>query len=148
MERDEGWEAGILSMYLKIQSQMSKSKILKSCISEGFLPNGVRGLGTVLTHSEEVQGSAKTAQVWVQDRESTKTATKNHIGNTHHYLWAAWDLQSLWQRLQHVQETALSPRGQPCRASAHLWDLWQRFQGQAGAGSSYCYQPLGSSQVI
>ena len=43
MERDEGWEAGILSMYLKIQFQMSKSKFLKSCISEGFLPNGVRG---------------------------------------------------------------------------------------------------------
>ena len=43
MERNEGWEAGILSMYLKIQFQMSKSKFLKSCISEGFLPNGVRG---------------------------------------------------------------------------------------------------------
>ena len=43
MERGEGWEAGVMSMYLKICLQMSNSKFLKSCISEGFLPNGVRG---------------------------------------------------------------------------------------------------------
>ena len=43
MEEEGGWKGGITSQYLKIQNQMSKSKFMKSCISEGLLPNGVRG---------------------------------------------------------------------------------------------------------
>ena len=43
MEVEGGWKGGITSQYLKIQNQMSKSKFMKSCISEGLLPNGVRG---------------------------------------------------------------------------------------------------------
>ena len=43
MERDEGWKAGVASLYLKSSKLMSRTNFLKSCVSEGLVPDGIKG---------------------------------------------------------------------------------------------------------
>ena len=44
MERNEGWwKVRVSSLYLKSRHQMSKSQFFKSCVSEGLIPDGIKG---------------------------------------------------------------------------------------------------------
>ena len=39
---DEGWKDELQKLYLKVCQQSSKTKFLKSCVSEGLIPDGVK----------------------------------------------------------------------------------------------------------
>ena len=43
MERIEDWKTEVSSLYLKCRRQKLKSEFFLSCVSEGFIPNGVKG---------------------------------------------------------------------------------------------------------
>ena len=43
MERIEDWKTEVSNLYLKCRRQKLKSEFFRSCVSEGLIPNGVKG---------------------------------------------------------------------------------------------------------